>query len=563
MTGAQAVVQSLKDQGVDLIFGYPGGAIMPTYDAIFDAGDDLHHVLVRHEQGAAHAAVGYARATGKTGACVATSGPGATNLITGIADARIDHAPIVCITGQVFSHLLGTDAFQEADVVGMTVPATKWNYQITDASEVPYIIQKAFEIAASGNPGPVLIDITKDAQSGKMTYYRPESDPKARWKQIPLPSFQQILDASNIINEAQKPLLLVGHGVMLSQAESQVKALAEKANIPVASTYLGLSAFPCDHPLYKGMLGMHGNYAPNILSNQADVVIAVGMRFDDRVTGKVSDYLNDAKVIHIEIDQSELSKIVTPTVGILADARQALDQLLPYIKETQHDRWHEEFDVHYKMEKDQVIQDEIHPESGDLKMAEVIQRLSDKTNGEATLVTDVGQHQMVAARYYQFKHSNAHIGSGGLGTMGFALPAAIGAKMGQMNQQVIAIAGDGGIQMNIQELAVLIQEGVPLKILVLNNQFLGMVRQWQQLFFDSRYSFTKIWHPEFVTLAHAYGIQASSVSERSCLDDQLDMFLNSNQPYLLEVVVEKQENVFPMVPAGASISDTKLSAGGV
>ena len=561
ITGSQAIVKSLIKEGAELIFGYPGGAIMPTYDALYDAQDQLHHVLVRHEQGAIHAAVGYARVTGKVGVCIATSGPGATNLITGIADALIDSIPVVCITGQVFSTLLGSDAFQEADIIGISVPATKWNYQITDADEIPAVFAKAFEIARSGKPGPVLIDVTKDAQAGMMKYLEAKPNPRARWLKKPVINDSDIKKAAQIINEAKQPILIVGHGVMISGAENEIMALAEKTNMPVVSTLLGLSAFPVKHLLYKGMLGMHGNYAANILCNQADVVIAVGMRFDDRVTGNLSNYLNDAKVIHIEVDQAEIDKNVRAEVGILADAKEALQKLLPYISEETYPAWHQTFQEHHQKEIDTVISKETKPKLGQIKMAEAVALLSDKTNGEAVIVTDVGQHQMISARYYEFKKTNSHLTSGGLGTMGFALPAAIGAKMGVPDREVIAIAGDGGFQMNIQELAVLKQEGVALKMVILNNGYLGMVRQWQELFFEKRYSFTKMLSPDFVAVAKGYGLDGRSVSTRQELGSALDEMLASKEAFLLEIMVEQQENVFPMVPTGMSISDTKLSYG--
>lgn len=559
ITGSQAIVKSLEAQGVDCVFGYPGGAIMPTYDALYESRDKVHHVLVRHEQGAVHAAVGYARATEKVGVAIATSGPGATNLITGIADAQIDSVPLVCITGQVFSPLLGTDAFQEADIIGMSVAATKWNYQITDPNEIPEIFKKAFEIASNGRPGAVLIDITKDAQVGMMEYKEAVGNKLGKWLHKPTINMDDILKASEYINTAKKPILITGHGVMLSGAEEAVLKLAEKANIPVVSTLLGLSAFPYNHELYKGMLGMHGNYAANVLCNEADVVIAVGMRFDDRVTGDLNHYLPNAKIIHIEIDPSEINKNVKADIGINADAKEALNCLLPYIANNSHKEWHKEFASEHDKEVKAIINNETMPVDGEIKMAEVISLLSKATNGRAIVVSDVGQHQMITARYYQFLETNSHISSGGLGTMGFALPAAIGAKMGvKDNRTVVAVIGDGGFQMNIQELAVLNQEGINVKILILNNSFLGMVRQWQELFFESRYSYTKISSPDFVKVAEAYGIQSERVRERKDLKDALLRFLNSDSSYLLEVMVENQENVFPMVPAGESISNTKL-----
>ncbi|MCF6765014.1 biosynthetic-type acetolactate synthase large subunit [Thiotrichales bacterium 19S3-7] len=563
MRGAQAIVNSLIDEDVDTIFGYPGGAIMPTYDALFDHQEKLRHVLVRHEQAAIHGAVGYARATAKTGVVIATSGPGATNLITGITDALIDSIPVVCITGQIFSDLLGSDAFQEADIIGMTVTSTKWNYQITNPDEIPYIFKKAFEIARSGRPGPVLIDITKDAQVNLTEYKKAQANQQAKWLKKPLMNMNSIHKASELLNQAERPIILAGHGVIIAKAEKELLQLAEKGDIPIACTLLGLSSVASTHRLYKGMLGMHGNYAANVLSNQADVVLAVGMRFDDRVTGKLSDYLPNAKVIHIEIDSAEIDKNIKADIGIHADAKDALSALIPYLKCNVHQNWHDEFKHYYQKELACVIKHETNPNNGPIKMAEVIDLVSRKTHGNALIVSDVGQHQMIAARYYQFADFNLHITSGGLGTMGFALPAAIGAKVGLGNQRdVIAIAGDGGFQMNIQELAVLNQEGIHLKMIILNNSYLGMVRQWQELFFEKRYSFTEISSPDFIKVAQAYGIEGKLVKSRDNLSQSLDEFLNYQGSYLLEVVVEQQENVFPMVPAGASISDTQLSVGG-
>lgn len=561
MTGSKALMEALVREQVSLLFGYPGGAIMPVYDALYDYQEQIKHVLVRHEQGGALAAIGYSRATGNVGCAMATSGPGATNLITGIADAMLDSVPIVCITGQVASPLLGTDAFQESDIVGMTVPVTKWNYQITEPSEIPYIVSKAFAVAKHGKPGPVLIDITKDAQVAEFDY--PEL---ADWPVFEMHNRYRgelnktdLQKAADLINEASQPLIYVGHGVLLSKAENEVLALSEKANIPVCSTLLGLSAFPAGHENYKGMLGMHGNYGPNILSNKADVVIAVGMRFDDRVTGKLDTFLPDAKVIHIEIDQAELGKNIDPAVGLLADAKDGLAALLPLVEENKHPEWHQKFADRMTEECDKVIDEEITPKAGEIKMAEVINMLSEKTQGKAIIVSDVGQHQMMAARYYQFDQTDSHISSGGLGTMGFSLPAAIGAKMGCPDREVIVIVGDGGIQMNIQELGVAMQENVAVKVVILNNSFLGMVRQWQELFFDSRYSFTEMDNPDFVKLAEAYRVGGELVKERENLTKALDDMLASDKPYLLDIHVEKQDNVFPMVPAGAGVDDVRLS----
>ena len=559
VSGSQAVVYSLIRNGVDLLFGYPGGAIMPTYDALFHVQDKLHHVLVRHEQGAAHAATGYARASGKVGVALATSGPGATNLITGIADALLDSVPLVCITGQVPENLLGTDAFQESDITGMTVPATKWSHQVVRAEEIPATIDKAFEVAQSGRPGPVLVDITKNAQNDMLEY---EQDrPVNEIPQIgQLLSRTELARAAEMINNARRPYMLIGHGVQIAQAEKEVIELAEKADIPVGSTLHGLSGMPTRHPNFKGMLGMHGNYGPNVLTNQADVVIAVGMRFDDRVTGNLKTYLKNTEVIHIEIDNAEIDKNVKATLPLLANAKAALQGLLPLVEKGHHPEWHQRFEECYQKEYNQVINREIHPSSSKIKMAEVVHKLSEKTRGEAVMVTDVGQNQMDVARYYEFKYSHSHITSGGLGTMGFALPAGIGAQLGQPDREVVSISGDGGFQMNIQELGVIAQEDIPLKIIVLNNSWLGMVRQWQELFYEQRYSFTNITSPDFMVLAQAYGIQCSRASTHQELESGMEHMLASNKAYILEVEVEKQTNVFPMVPAGAAVDDIILSA---
>jgi acetolactate synthase-1/2/3 large subunit len=557
--GAEAVIKSLVAEGVHTIFGYPGGAIMPIYDALYDYKENINHILVRHEQGAIHAAQGFARTSETCGVCFATSGPGATNLITGLADAMIDSTPVVCITGQVASHLLGTDAFQETDVIGISMPVTKWNTQVKRAEDIPAALAKAFFIARSGRPGPVLVDITKDAQFGMMDFnYNPCNDIRSYFPN-PVIDVTKIDDAIQLINAAKKPYLLVGQGITLSNAEKELLEFAEKSGIPVASTLLGLGAFPPNHPLYVGYLGMHGNYAPNIKTNDCDVLIAIGMRFDDRVTGDVSRYAKQAKIIHIDIDFAELNKIVTNEVSIHADAKEALGMLTEKVESRTHESWIQEFRDAEKLEVEAVIEDAIHPKHDRLQMAEVVNMLSEKTGGEAIIVTDVGQHQMITSRYYQYKAQNTNITSGGLGTMGFALPAAIGAKLGNPSKTVVAIIGDGGFQMTIQELGTILQFKIDIKILILNNNFLGMVRQWQELFFEKRYSFTDIVNPNFTQIAKGYDIEAKKIDQRTELSDALDTMLSSDAAYLLEVVVEQEENVFPMVATGASVSEIRLN----
>jgi acetolactate synthase-1/2/3 large subunit len=551
-------METLVELGVDTIFGYPGGAIMPIYDALYDYRDRIKHVLVRHEQGASHAAEGWARIKNIPGVCFATSGPGATNLVTGIADAMMDSVPLLCITGQVASTLLGSDAFQEADVIGITTPITKWNYQITNADEIAAVITKAYHIAGTGRPGPVLIDITKDAQFEKIEHHKPTSFSIPGYQPVTKPNPKQIESAAKLLNGAKRPYILAGHGVLISKATFELRELAEKAQIPVAVTLHGLSSFPTKHPLYAGLLGMHGNYGPNILTNKADVILAVGMRFDDRVTGRLKDYAPDAKVIHIDIDPAELNKNVKAYVPLVADVREALTELIPYIKTQERTIWLDEFAAYRGIEYDRVIAKEIKPSLGGIQMAEVIHILSELTHGASVIVPDVGQHQMKTCRYYEFAHPDSLITSGGMGTMGFALPAAIGAQIAS-DRQVIAIIGDGCFQMTIQELGTISQEKIPLKVIILNNSHLGMVRQWQELFFEERYSFTTMHNPDFVKICEGYDIKAQKVEQRSKLKEALQEMLSHQGPFVLEVVCEKFENVFPMIPTGASVSEMRLS----
>ena len=558
VTGSEAVILSLLEEGVDTIFGYPGGAIMPIYDALYDFDKQVTHYLTRHEQGAIHAAEGYAKVTGKVGVCFATSGPGATNLITGLADAQIDSIPIVCITGQVASPLLGTDAFQESDVVGITMPVTKWNFQITHADEIPEAIAKAFHIALSGRPGPVLLDIAKDAQFAEFDFeYKKCTKIRSYVPEYPVDPFQ-VKAAADIINEAKKPLILFGHGVMIAHAEAELKEFIEKTGIPAAWTLLGLSALPSDHPLNIGMLGMHGNYGPNIKTNEADVIIAVGMRFDDRVTGKVAAYARGAKVVHLEIDPAEINKIVKADAPVLGNAKKSLRMLIDNVNPNSHEAWVNEFKACDKIEYDKVISKDLFPTKQGLTMGEVVRIASEKTDHDAVLVTDVGQQQMIASRYFKFTQSRSNVTSGGLGTMGYALPASMGAKIGQPDRVVFAMVGDGGFQMTIQELGTIAQYDLDIKIIVLNNNFLGMVRQWQQLFFEKRYSFTEMKNPDFVGIAKAYGLASQKVTSRDQLEDAIQEMIDHKGPYVLEVVVEKEDNVFPMVPTGASVSDILL-----
>ena len=558
VSGAEAVILALINEGVDTIFGYPGGAIMPIYDAMYHYKDQVNHILTRHEQGATHAAEGYARIKNKAGVCFATSGPGATNLITGLADAIMDSTPMVCITGQVPKHLLGTDAFQETDVIGVTAPITKWNYQVTEAHEIPEIIAKAFFIANTGKPGPVVVDITKNAQFEEFDYEPCTVDDIPSYTPKRIPDHNDLVRAAKLINEAKKPFVLCGHGVLISKAEEEFLAFIEKTGIPVGSTLLGLGAFDPDHTLNVGMLGMHGNYGPNVKTNECDVLIAIGMRFDDRVTGNVDRYAKQATIIHVEIDQAEINKVVDVDVPICADAKEALAALLPLVEKREHPAWLEEFAVCARMEQERVIDRDLNPGSGQIRMGEIMNMLSKKTKGTAIIVPDVGQHQMAAARYYDYRIPDSFVSSGGLGTMGFSLPAAFGAKVAAPEREVIAIIGDGSFQMTIQELGTIWQNELPVKIIIFNNNFLGMVRQWQQLFFDKRYSSVELMNPDFVAISKGFGIDAEKVEVREELNDAVDRLLNNDKSYLLEVMVEKEENVFPMVPSGASCGEIRL-----
>jgi acetolactate synthase-1/2/3 large subunit len=558
ITGAEAVIKCLLEEGVDLAYGYPGGAIMPVYDELFKYKDSFHHVLTRHEQGATHAAQGFARVTGKPGVVFATSGPGATNLVTGIADAQIDSTPMVCITGQVASHLLGSDAFQETDIIGISMPVTKWNYQITKASEIPEVIAKAFYIAKSGRPGPVLIDITKDAQFGELDFHYEKCSHVRSYKSVPKVNHEKLQEAATLINNAKKPFIVWGQGVIIGKAEEEFKQFIEKTDIPSASTILGLSALDTNHRLHVGMVGMHGNYAPNVLTNECDVLIAIGMRFDDRVTGNLNTYAKQAKIVHFEIDPAEVDKNVKTDVAVLGNVKETLAAVLPLVSKGDHSNWLQEFHKLHNVEYESVIKDQLFPTKEGLTMGEVLQCINNETKGSAVIVSDVGQHQMVACRYAQFNQTRSNVTSGGLGTMGFALPAAIGAKMGVPNREVIAIIGDGGYQMTIQELGTILQTKAAVKIVVLNNEFLGMVRQWQELFFDKRYASTIMTNPDFVKIAEGYGITANKVANRSDLAQAVKDMVASKDSYFLEVVIEKEDNVFPMIPTGASVSDIRL-----
>lgn len=557
ISGAEAIIRSLLAENIKTIFGYPGGAIIPVYDVLYNYTDRLRHILVRHEQGAVHAAQGFARVSGKIGVAIVTSGPGATNIITGVADALIDSTPLVVISGQVDSKVLGSDAFQETDVIGITQPVTKWSYQVRRAEDIPWAISRAFYIAASGRPGPVVIDVTKDAQTGMMEWGYKKCNFIRSYNPTPKIKAEAVTQAAELINGAKRPLIIAGHGVLISQAGKELVELAEKTEIPVINTLLGLSTIPSDHPLYKGMAGMHGNIAANVATNACDVLIAVGMRFDDRVTGDPNKYARQAKIIHIDIDRSEFNKNIPVDVAILGDAKKVLEQLIPQVEKATHQEWLKTFERPQAVEEEKVVKPEIHPTEGPINMGEVVRKVSEATDHKAILVTDVGQNQMLAARYFKYTQPDSIVTSGGLGTMGFGLPAAIGAKIGAPEREVCLFVGDGGLQMTIQELGTILEFKVPVKIILLNNNFLGMVRQWQELFYHKHYSQTRMTNPDFTLLCKAYGIEAEDVCTREELDGAIRRMVDSKGAYLLNVNIIPEGMVFPMTPAGSGI-DTIL-----
>jgi acetolactate synthase-1/2/3 large subunit len=558
ISGSKAIIESLIHEGVETIFGYPGGAIMPTFDALYDYEDKINHILTRHEQGATHAAQGYARVSGKVGVCLVTSGPAATNAITGIADAMLDSTPMIVITGQVGAALLGTDAFQEIDVVGISQPITKWAYQIRRADDIAWAIARAFYIARSGRPGPVVLDITKNAQFQEIDFDYTPCNYIRSYIPEPLVNREDVALAAEIINHAKKPYALVGQGVILGGAETELKEFLLKADIPAAWTLLGASAMDTDFELNKGFLGMHGNVAPNLMTNQCDVLIAIGMRFDDRVTGDLSKYAKQAKIVHLDIDAAELNKNVKADAPVLGNVKHSLPLLTSLVKEAKHTSWIAEFKQHDDREFEKVIEREVYPTTGELTMGEVIHKISEATNNNAIVVTDVGQNQMMATRYSGFSQTRSLVTSGGLGTMGFGLPAAMGAKIGAPERTVLMYAGDGGFQMTIQELGTILQENIGVKMIILNNHFLGMVRQWQEMFFDERYSFTRMKNPDFIAIAKAYSIDGKEISERSELDAAIADMLKDDSPYLLVVNVEMKGMVYPMMPAGAAVDNILL-----
>ena len=558
ITGAEALMKSLLNEGVDILFGYPGGAIMPVYDSLYDYKDDLHHVLVRHEQGAVHAAQGYARVSGKVGCAIVTSGPGATNTITGIADAMIDSTPIVVICGQVGAAMLGTDAFQEVDVVGVTQPISKWSYQIRRAEAIAWAVSRAFYIARSGRPGPVVLDFAKNAQTSEVDYEPAKVDFIRSYVADPEIDIQSVEKAAKMINDSVKPFMLVGQGVELGCAREELLSLIEKAQIPVGCTMLGLSALPSDHPLNMGMLGMHGNLGPNVMTNECDLLIAVGMRFVDRVTGNLKTYAKQAKVIHLDIDPSEIDKNVKVDVAVLGNCKKTLSAIAERVDATTHQHWVDSFKPYEEKEYNKVVNKALNPVDGPLLMGEVVRKVSEKSNHEAVLVTDVGQNQLFACRYFKFKKSRSIVTSGGCGTMGFGLPAAIGATFGAPERTVCMFCGDGGLQMTIQELGTIMEQQAPVKIILLNNNYLGNVRQWQAMFFNHRYSYTPMVNPDYEMIARAYGIPSATVVERKDLDGAIEKMLNTSGPYLLQFAVKEEEDVLPMTPPGANVNEMLL-----